>query len=306
MTTPPDLSDPTPGVTGATAETPTAPPPVPARPELTNRPEITDRRHAALIAGLGLCTVIPFLTWLAWLQAQDRSAAAIGMSDMHMNQMSVFWAFPVLQATGIAALIWAYAGVALGLVESGRGIRWLPLSRRGLDRLHRHISLLVIVLIAVHALATAYDAMGDSLLTILVPGQESWGAAKWSYDLGIIAFYLALLLGPTYYLRRRIGMRAWRFAHRFAVVVYVLSVWHTLIIGADVSYYGWVRPFMWLLQLPLLALLGRRLLRPARRYRTRAAAAIRYGLAIICAAAAAGIVIAVSTGGYLTLVHTIQ
>lgn len=301
MTTPPELSGQAPAAS-AEPQTPTAGRP----PGTAGRPEITPGRHFALIAGLGLCTVIPFLAWLAGLQSRDRSAAAINMSGMHMNQMSVFWAFPVLQATGIAALIWAYAGVALGLAESGRRIRWLPLSRRGLDMLHRHISLVVIALIAVHALATAYDAMGDSLLTVLVPGQEGWGAAKWAYDLGIVAFYLALVLGPTYYLRRKIGPRAWRFAHRFTVLVYILSVWHTLILGADVEYYGWVRPFLWLVQLPLLALLGRRLLRPASRDRTRARAAIRYGLTAACAAAGAGIVVAVSTGGYLTLVQTIQ
>jgi hypothetical protein len=263
-------------------------------------------RHAALIGGLGLCTVIPFLAWIAGLQAQDRSAAALSMASMHMNRMSVFWAFPILQAAGIAALIWAYAGVALGLTESGRGIAWLPLRRRELDRLHRHISVLVIVLIAIHALATAFDAMGDSLATVLVPGQESWGAAKWAYDLGIIAFYLALLLGPTYYLRRRIGPRAWRFAHRFVVVVYILSVWYTLILGADVEHYGWVRPFIWLVQIPLLALLGWRLTHPASRGRTRSGAVIRYGLTAVCAAAAIGIVIAVGTGGYASLVASIQ
>src|SRR5579875_2650504 len=84
--------------------------------------EMSARRQAVLTAGLAVCTVIPFYAWLAGLQARGRSAAAVGMANMHMNRMGVFWAFPVLQATGIAALLWAYAGVTLGLTESGRSI----------------------------------------------------------------------------------------------------------------------------------------------------------------------------------------
>lgn len=258
------------------------------------------------IAALGLLTILPVYAWIAVLQSQDHSAAALSMPTMGMNRMGVFWAFPLLQASGLAALLWAYLGVALGLAESGRTMRWLPLRRRQLDRLHRYISLLVIGLIVVHMVATVFDAMGDSLLTVLVPQQEGWTAARWAYDLGIFAFYLALLLGPTYYLRRFIGMRVWRFAHRFVVVVYILSVWHTLIIGADVQHYGWMRPALWLAQVPLLALLCYRLISPAARSRSMTATATRYGVALASAAAVVAIVAIVATGHYDTVVQSIQ
>ena len=258
------------------------------------------------IAALGLLTVLPVYAWIAVLQSQDHSAAALSMPSMNMNRMGVFWAFPVLQATGLVALLWAYLGVALGLAESGRTRRWLPLRRRDLDRLHRYISLLVIGLIVVHMAATALDAMGDSLMTVLAPQQESWTAARWAYDPGIFAFYLAILLGPTYYLRRFTGMRAWRFAHRFVAVVYVLSVWHTLIIGADVQHYGWMRPALWLAQVPLLGLLCCRLMAPAARDRGQAATVTRYGVALASAAALVAIVAVVATGHYATVVQSIQ
>jgi hypothetical protein len=258
------------------------------------------------IAVLGLLTAAPIYAWIAVLQSQDHSAAALSMPTMNMNRMGVFWAFPVLQASGLAALLWAYLGVALGLSESGRTMRWLPLRRRELDRLHRYISLLVIGLVVVHIAATVFDAMGDSLASVLVPQQESWTAARWAYDLGIFAFYLALLLGPTYYLRRRVGTRVWRFAHRFVVVVYILSVWHTLIIGADVEHYGWMRPALWLAQVPLLALLCYRLVAPAARSRGPAAAVTRYGVALISAAAVITVVAIVATGHYATVVQSIQ
>jgi hypothetical protein len=258
------------------------------------------------IAALGLLTAAPIYAWIAVLQSQDHSAAALAMPTINMNRMGVFWAFPVLQASGFAALLWAYLGVALGLAESGRTLRWLPLRRRELDRLHRYVSLLVIGLIVVHMAATVFDAMGDSPVTVLVPQQESWTAARWAYDLGIFAFYLTLLLGPTYYLRRRVGTRVWRFAHRFVVVVYLLSVWHTLIIGADVEHYGWMRPALWLAQVPLLALLCYRLISPAARSCGAAATATRYGFVLISAAAIVAMVAIVATGHYDSVVQSIQ
>ena len=273
--------------------------------------QATGRRRAALrsglvIAGLGILTVLPFYLWLYSLQSADQSAAAIGMSSMHMNRMGVFWSFPLLQASGLTALIWAYLGVALGLVQSGRNLRWLPLSKGQTDRLHRQISLLVIGLILVHAVATAFDAMGDNLKTVFVPWQESWTAAVFAYNIGIFALYLALLLGPTYYLRSRLGPRAWRIAHRFVLVVYILAVWHTLIIGADVEYYSWIRPFIWMMQVPLLAVFVWRLARPARSMRQGWARALRYSLTGIGAAAAIWITIIVADGSYTSVVRSIQ
>ena len=223
-------------------------------------------RSGVVVALLGFLSAAPFYLWIHHLQAQDKSAAALAMSSMHMSQMEKYWSFPILQATGLAGLIWAYVGVSLGLLESGRTVSWLPLSRPQLDRLHRQISLLVLALMAVHVATTALDAMGDSWKTITIPWQwsnQGWPQAVTGYTTGIVAFYLAVVLGPSYYLRRTIGVGRWRFLHRFSVVVYILSFWHTLILGLDISHYGWVRPFMWLLQVPLLYLFARRLLQPA-------------------------------------------
>lgn len=297
----------------ACADVTTTPPWEPS-PGTDERPRSTvgnGRRLGLTVALLGLVSVVAVYAPIMWLQSQGRSAAAIVMPDMGMQRMGVFWAFPLLQATGIAALGWAYAAIVLGLLESGRLHRTLGLTRRQLDRLHHALSLLVIALIAAHIVATVFDAMGDSLTTVLVPGKAAWAASRLAYDLGIFAFYLALLLGPTYFLAHRfggrLGNRVWRFAHRFVIIVYVLSVWHTLIIGADVEHYGWARPVLWLAQLPLLGLLALRLLHPAARTSAGPfAVTTRYAVAAGCIAAAVAITGAVVTGHAATIVHSIQ
>jgi DMSO/TMAO reductase YedYZ heme-binding membrane subunit len=290
--------------------------------ELQRRRRRETARSAVVVLVLGALTLAVLYAWIYRQQAADRSAAAIAMPTMHMNRMDVFWSFPLLQAAGLAALIWAYIGVALGLMESGGAARWswLPLTPVQRLRLHRHISLLVLGLILVHVFATAVDAMGDNLLTVLIPGQAGWAQARFAYDIGIIALYLAVLVGPTYYIRRRIGPTRWRLIHRLAIVVYVLSVWHALLLGADIAFYGWVRPFMWLMQIPLLLLFVRRVLEAARVSRASHAArardavrsvdgastvgggasiairAVCYGLAAAGMAAIAGVILVVITG----------
>ena len=51
--------------------------------------------------------------------------------------------------------------------------------------------------------------------------------------IGIIAGWSAAILGLTFYVRRWIGTRTWRFMHRFTIVAYVLAVIHAVGAGAD-------------------------------------------------------------------------
>jgi len=277
-------------------------------------------RSALLVLVLGALTVLVFYLPFRHLQAQDRSAPALEMASMHMNRGTKFWAVPLLQASGFAALIWAYLGLALGLLETAAATRrrWLPLTPSARVRLHRQISLLVLGLVLVHAVATACDAMGDNLLTAFVPFQEKYQPVVWSFDLGIFALYLALLVGPTYYARRWVGAKRWRIIHRLAGIVYLLALWHTLLIGDDVAHYSWVHPLIWLLQIPLLLLLAERMLVQARRIRSRNVTspergeaalshtalirAVSLALAAVASLATVGIVILVASGSYSSFI----
>ena len=83
--------------------------------------------------------------------------------------------------------------------------------------------------------------------------------------LGLIAGYLALLLGPTFYLRKRIGTRRWRKLHRSTTVVWLLCAAHALGSGSDAGTV-WLRAIVLLPAVPIIYLLTVRLLpgsRPA-------------------------------------------
>jgi sulfoxide reductase heme-binding subunit YedZ len=174
----------------------------------------------------------------------------------------------LLQASGIVALVWAYAGLVLGLVISIRQ----PARRGGRPRRmgwrpavvnwHRQLNVAVVALTLLHALVYGIGVPGGSLLVALVP----WTAKVdgLGYTLGVLSLYLAVLLGPSYYLRRYIGRRVWLVAHQLAAVSYALSLWHALFLGSDFRLTGIGRTLVAVLQVPLLALIVLRLRRPLR------------------------------------------
>jgi predicted ferric reductase len=128
--------------------------------------------------------------------------------------------------------------------------------------LHRQLNLVVLALVLLHALVFAFGMPGGGLLTAFVPGIS--GPQSLGYSLGVLALYLAVILGPTYYLRDRIGRRTWLLAHQFAALSYAVALWHALALGTEIRIDGLARTLTWALQIPLLVLIGLRLFAPRR------------------------------------------
>jgi predicted ferric reductase len=209
------------------------------------------------IYGLGIFSAAWLTSWIYGLQEQGLSPAAIAMSaHMDMTDMNQYWSFPLLQASGLAALIFSYCSIILGILPYALHKNFIN-SIGNANFWHRHFSILVLILILVHMVATAMDSMGDSWKTVLLFSQwaeQGWPEAVLGYNLGIAAFYILLLLGPTYYALHSSGYAKWKILHRFIFLFYALSLFHALILGLDIAYYSWIRPFLWAIQVPLFAL----------------------------------------------------
>ncbi len=165
------------------------------------------------------------------------------------------------RASGIVALGLVAFAVLLGLTMSTKLLR-RPGIGRTLVRLHEHVALVSMGAIAVHGLALLGDPWlrpGVSGLTI--PFTMSYRPLF--TGLGIVAGYLAALLGLSFYARRRIGVKLWRKLHRATVLVWVLGVVHTLGAGSDAAT-QWLRAFVLLPAIPVVYLLVLRIL-PRRR-----------------------------------------
>lgn len=137
------------------------------------------------------------------------------------------------RASGIVALVLVTVSVAIGLAMAGKVLRVSGLSRK-LMAVHEQTALAGLIAIAIHAITLLGDPFLDpGVAGVAVPFVLDF--ETFFTGLGVIAAYLALLLGLSYYARRRIGARTWRKAHRATVLVYLLGLVHALGAGTDAS-----------------------------------------------------------------------
>ncbi|WP_238783308.1 ferric reductase-like transmembrane domain-containing protein [Streptomyces monomycini] len=231
----------------------------------------------AALPDAGAAVVVTVAVFV-FLYLRMRSGASATVSVMpFMDDPRTYWMYLLSQAFGWSGLLWSWGTVMLGLLLSGPRPGRLPVSRTVLERWHRTTSLTTMALMFAHALMFAAELVRDAggtawtarlwsaFADTFVPGWYDSGTGRLAIPIGQGALYLAVPLGLLFYVRHRIGASAWRRLHRFVIVVYVLSVWHTLLYGTNVWYDEWPRTVVWLLQLPVAVLLLLRLLRPARR-----------------------------------------
>lgn len=211
-----------------------------------------------------------------YVRMESGTSATVAVMPF-MDDARTYWIYLLSQAFGWSALLWAWGTVMIGLLVSGTRPEALRVSPQTLERWHRTTSLTTMALMLAHALMFAaelvrYEAqlgwaerLWAAFADSFVPGWYDSGTGQIAIPIGQAALYLAVPLGLLFYVRHRIGARTWRVLHRFVIVVYVLSVWHTLLYGTNVWYGEWPRTVLWLLQIPVAVLLLARLVGPARR-----------------------------------------
>ena len=169
------------------------------------------------------------------------------------------------RAAGLVALLCITVAVGLGLALGGKVASKRPGLPRVLLTIHEHAALAGLIAIAVHGITLLGDGwLKASVVDIAVPFASDV-KPLW-VGLGVTGGWLAAILGLTFYARKRIGVKLWRKAHRATILVYVLSVAHTLGAGTDASE-PWLRAFMLATGAPILFLFLMRVLpqdRPAR------------------------------------------
>jgi methionine sulfoxide reductase heme-binding subunit len=181
------------------------------------------------------------------------------------------------RASGAVTLVLLTVSVVLGVLDVQRvsSERW---PRFVIDAVHRNVSLLVLVLLALHIVTSVLDGFAPiSLLDAVIPLHSTY-RPLW-LGLGAFAFDLLLAVAITSVVRARLGHRTWRAVHWLAYAAWPVALVHGLGTGTDAS-------TVWMLALSagcLLAVLtagAARVLNgwpEPRRVRTGAAAALIAG-----------------------------
>jgi methionine sulfoxide reductase heme-binding subunit len=160
------------------------------------------------------------------------------------------------RASGVVALVLVTISVAIGLTMSAKLMRERKLGPT-LMAIHEHTALVALLAIGVHGLTLLGDPwLRPSVAGIAVPFVIDYRTLF--TGVGIIAGWLAALLGLSFYLRKHIGAKLWRRAHRATFAVWVLGLVHTIGAGTD-AHTPWLREFMVLTAAPMMALFVRRL-----------------------------------------------
>jgi sulfoxide reductase heme-binding subunit YedZ len=163
----------------------------------------------------------------------------------------LFWI--TSRAAGVAALLLASAAVGIGLALGGRLAKGRT---QDLRPLHEALSLAALSALAVHAVSLLGDGfMHPSLADITIPFASGY-QRLWTTT-GIVAGWLLVVLGLSFYARARIGVQRWRALHRYTALAWILAIAHALGEGTDAGRV-WFLAALGMVVLPTLALLVQR------------------------------------------------
>ena len=147
---------------------------------------------------------------------------------------SAFWY--LTRGTAFASLVLLTLAVAGGVLTAVR-FRAGGWPRFVVQALHRNVSLLAVVFVAVHVVTAVLDPFAKlGLKDAVVPLASSY-RPLW-LGLGVVAMELLVALVVTSLARHRLGFRAWRSVHWLAYASWPIALVHGLGTGTDARA-GW-------------------------------------------------------------------
>lgn len=161
------------------------------------------------------------------------------------------------RSAGVVALLAVSVSVIIGLMMAN-GLPKKAGAKKQLLAIHESTALAGLVAIGVHGVTLLGDSwLHPTLAQIAVPFTADY--RPFFTGLGVIAGWLAVILGLSFYVRRHIGAKLWRKLHRATIAVWALAVVHTLGGGTDGTQ-PWMLGILLLTGVPIVFLFLRRVL----------------------------------------------
>jgi predicted ferric reductase len=146
-----------------------------------------------------------------------------------IDSVQMWWY--ITRSAGIIAYLLLWFSTAWGLAVSNKILD--PIMHRMFTfDFHQFISLLAIGFLVLHISVLTLDrylpfTWAQILIPFIAPYRPLW------VGIGIISFYLIVLVTITFYMRRRIGLRTFRVIHVLSLVGYLGATLHGLYAGTD-------------------------------------------------------------------------
>ncbi len=180
--------------------------------------------------GAGLLTLMAAAAVFLFIEspvAATIANAANFLFGIQTNQLMWY----ITRAAGIMAYLLLWLSTAWGLAVSSKILDNL-LHRSFTYDFHQFISLLSIGFLALHIIVLSADkympySVAQMLFPFISPYRPLW------VGIGVIAFYLILLVTVTFYMKSKIGMKAFRAIHVLSLLGYFGAVVHSFFSGTD-------------------------------------------------------------------------
>ncbi len=168
--------------------------------------------------------------------------------------VSTHWFWILSRGAGTTALVLSSVTISYGLIMAGR---LAPGSAGDRRAYHETLALSTIVAIALHGLVLLGDPfLHPDLADVTVPFVTSYRTLLTT--LGIIAGWMTVAIGLSFYVRDRIGRRRYAIIHRCVVLAWALGLVHALLEGTDAGQ-PWFIATVIVAVTPAVVLLGLRL-----------------------------------------------
>ena len=193
-------------------------------PETVARPVVKKPVPSALVTVLNLAVVLTALTFgLSFVQLGSLRAL------FSLDSVQTWWY--VTRAAGLLGYLMIWLSTLWGLAVSSKIFDpWLE--RLFTFDFHEYLSLLGLGFVTLHIVVLLLDKFQPfSLLQVLIPFLSAY-RPLW-VGIGVIAFYLSLLVTVTFYMRSRISQKTFRTIHYLSLVAYLGATLHGLFSGTD-------------------------------------------------------------------------
>jgi sulfoxide reductase heme-binding subunit YedZ len=168
---------------------------------------------------------------MAGLISVQASATTLSGVLESASQNHLFWYLS--RTSAILAYILLFINIVFGLGLKTKFLDKLSARWQSFD-LHQFSALLALALIALHVFSLLGDQyMNPALSDLLVPLSGSYRPV-WT-ALGIVSFYILIIIVLSSYTRRFIGQRVWRMIHMISFGLFYVILYHGLRSGTDSS-----------------------------------------------------------------------
>lgn len=147
------------------------------------------------------------------------------------------------RGTAIVAYLLLWLNMTLGVGITSKLANSFPGKAVSAD-LHQYLSILGLGFAAAHSLLLLGDPyLNYSLVQVLLPFGSELYRPFW-VGMGQLAFYLWIGVYLSFYVRKLIGKRTWRFVHFFSFMVFLGILLHGILSGTD-SGTPWMNAIYW-------------------------------------------------------------